>query len=280
MLDEGTGRVAVSECPVQNPCMSKADRLRSLHRSGTFVIPNPDDVGAARLLARLGFQALASTSSGFAATLGRRDMHVTLEELVEHAAALAAATELPLSVDAERGFDDPAETVERLAQAGAAGCSIEDWNPTAGRIEPLTEAVARVRAAVDAGRQSGLVITARCENHLHGVNDLDDTIGRLVAYRDVGAECVYAPGLVDLDDISRVVTETRTAVNVLLRPGGPTVAQLAAVGVRRVSVGGALAYIARGAFVAAAERLLHDGTIDPHALFLDSRLAAQAWGET
>lgn len=258
--------------------MSTAARLRALHESGTFVIPNPDDVGAARLLAALGFPALATTSSGFAATLGRLDMQVTLDELVAHAAAIVEATDLPVSVDAERGFDDPAVTVARLAGVGAAGCSIEDWNPATGRIDDPDIAVSRVAAAVGAARTSGLVVTARCENLIHGVDDLDDTIGRLLAYRDAGADCLYAPGLVDLAHIARVVEETAAPVNVLLRPGGPSVAELASVGVRRVSVGGALARIARGAFAAAAQRLRDEGVIDPGEPFLPSDLASQAWG--
>ena len=258
--------------------MSTTARLRALHESGTFVIPNPDDAGAARLLAALGFPALATTSSGFAATLGRLDMHVTLDELVEHAASIVAATDLPVSVDAERGFDDPAVTVSRLADVGAAGCSIEDWNPATARIEDLGVAVERVSAAVGAARATGLVITARCENHIHGVDDLDDTIGRLIAYRDAGADCLYAPGLADIADIARVVGETAAPVNVLLRPGGPTVAELAAVGVRRVSVGGVLARIARGAFATAAARLRDEGRIDPQEPFLPADLAAAAWG--
>lgn len=263
----------------QTGAVSKVDRLRSLHGSGTFVMPNPDDVGAARLLARLGFPALATTSSGFAATLGRLDMHVELDELVGHAEAMVAATDLPLSVDAERGFDDPAVTVDRLAGAGAAGCSIEDWDPARGRIAPLAEAVERVGEAAGAARRAGgLVVTARCENHIHGVDDLDDTVARLVAYRDAGADCVYAPGLVDLDAVRRVVDETATAVNVLLVPGGPSVAELAGAGVRRISVGGHLSRIARGAFVDAARRLLDEGTLDPHGPRLDPRLAAEAWG--
>ena len=258
--------------------MSTTDRLRALHQSGTFIIPNPDDVGSARLLAALGFEALATTSSGFAATLGRLDMHVTLDELVAHAAAIAAATDLPVSVDAERGFNDPAETVRRLGEVGAAGCSIEDWNPATGRIEDLDVAVERVGAATDAARAAGMVITARCENHIRGVDELDDTIRRLIAYRDAGAECLYAPGLTSLDAIARVVDETATPLNVLLRPGGPTVGELASVGVRRISVGGALARIARGAFAAAAERLRDDGTLDPGASFLPADLAERAWG--
>jgi 2-methylisocitrate lyase-like PEP mutase family enzyme len=258
----------------------RVERFRSLHASGTFVMPNPDDVGSARLLASLGFEALATTSSGFAATLGRLDMHVSLDELVEHAASLVGATELPLSVDAERGFDDPGATVARLAEVDVAGCSIEDWDPGPGRIEPFDGAVARVRAAVEAAQATtGLVVTARCENHLRGVDDLDDTVARLVAYRDAGADCVYAPGLVDLGEIGRVVDETGIAVNVLLRPGGPSVADLAAAGVRRVSVGGALAWVARGAFLDAARRLRDDGTLDPDAPYLDRRAAQSAWGE-
>ena len=260
--------------------VTRIDRFRALHAEGTFLLPNPYDVGAARLLAALGFSAIASTSSGFAATLGRLDMNVSLDELLVHAGQLAAATDLPLNVDSERCFADDAagvtSTVEQLASAGAAGCSIEDWNPATGAIDPIEVATARVAAAASGAAPSGLVLTARCENHLHGVHDLDDTVARLVAYRDAGADVVYAPGLVQLDQIRRVVAETRVAVNVLILPGGPSVPELADVGVRRISTGGLLSSIAQGAMVSAARRLLEIGTVSRDEPFLDRELAAGA----
>lgn len=256
------------------------DRFRELHQSGTFVMPNPYDLGSARLLAALGFEALASTSAGFAATLGRLDMSVTREELLAHVAPLAAATSLPLNVDSERCFADDldgvTETVELLADAGAAGCSIEDWNPTSNAIDPIDVAAARVVAAAAGAGRTGIVLTARCENHLHGVKDLDDTITRLQAYVAAGAEVVYAPGLSDLGDIGRVVDEVGVPVNVLILPGGPSVAQLADAGVRRISTGGLLSRISHGAMVAAAERLRDEGVVSRSEPFLSPKLAAEA----
>lgn len=260
---------------------ARRDRLRDLHREGTFVIPNPFDRGSARLLAAMGFPSLATTSAGLANSRGRADMSITRDVLVDHVADLAPATELPLHVDAERCFaDDPdgvAETVGLLADAGAAGVSIEDWDPGAGRIEPFDVAVARVAAAATSAGEHGLVLTARCENLLHGVDDLDDTTARLVAYRDAGAEVVYAPALLDPDAIRRVVTETATAVNVLLLPGGPTVPELAALGVRRVSLGSALSNAAYGALVTSARHVLDQGAPDPAAPHLPGRLATAAF---
>jgi 2-methylisocitrate lyase-like PEP mutase family enzyme len=259
---------------------TSTDRFRSLHADGIFVMPNPHDVGAARLLAALGFPALASTSSGFAGTLGRLDMTVSREELLDHVAALCAAIDLPVNVDSERCYADDlpgvTETVELLAEAGAGGCSIEDWNPDTNSIDPLGVAVARVGAAAAGASRSGLVLTARCENHLHGINDLDDTIARLQAYVAAGAEVVYAPGLADLDEISRLVSAVGVPVNVLILPGGPSVAQLGEAGARRISTGGLLARIAFGAMVAAAERLRDDGVVDTSEPFLSRKLAADA----
>src|SRR5262245_30198664 len=186
-------------------------------------MPNPWDVGSARLLASAGFEALATTSAGFAWAIGKLDMQVTRDELVPHAAALAAATELPLNVDSERCFPNSAggvaETVRLLAEAGAAGCSIEDYDPALDRTEPIHEAAARVAEAASA---TDLVLTARCENHLHGIDDLGDTIARLVAYRDAGADVVYAPGLRDLDAIAKLVDAVGVPVNVLALPHGPS----------------------------------------------------------
>jgi len=193
---------------------------------------------------------------------------------------MTAAVDVPFNVDSERCFAEDlpgiAETVAALAGAGAAGCSIEDWDPAHQRIDEITHAVARVRAAADAASAHGVLLTARCENHLHGINDLDDTIRRLCAYRDAGARAVYAPGLTDLGEIERVVTAVGVAVNVLLWPGGPTVAELANVGVRRVSVGGTLARIAHGAVVQAAQQLLAEGAIDP-GLMVDGALLRRAF---
>jgi 2-methylisocitrate lyase-like PEP mutase family enzyme len=243
--------------------MDSRSRFHELHaRSRIFVMPNPWDIGSARLLESLGFEALATTSSGFAASLGRLDQHVSRDELVAHVAAITAATSVPLNVDSENCFPDApggvAETVRLLGEAGAGGCSIEDYDPRGDRIEELDVAVARVAEA--AGAADGIVLTARCENFLHGRPDLDDTIARLVAYRDAGAHCVYAPGLRDLDDIKRVVDETGVAVNVLLLPSGPSTSELESVGVRRASTGGALAAASYGALLAAGRELREQGT--------------------
>ncbi|ASW56301.1 isocitrate lyase/phosphoenolpyruvate mutase family protein [Plantactinospora sp. KBS50] len=238
--------------------------FRLLHSAGTFVLPNPWDVPSARLLEHLGFPALATTSSGFAASLGRADQHVTRDELVAHVGALTAAVRVPVSVDAERGYaEDPAgvaETVQLLADAGASGVSIEDYDPGTGRITPFEAAVERVAAAASVCNRYGMVLTGRAENHLYGINDLSDTIARLTAYRDAGATCVYAPGLADHADIARVVDEVGVAVNVLALRDGPTVPQLADLGVRRVSTGGSLAWAAYGALVHAATELRDGGT--------------------
>jgi 2-methylisocitrate lyase-like PEP mutase family enzyme len=236
------------------------DRFRELHAAGLFVMPNPWDVGSARLLAGMGFAALATTSSGFAASLGRQDGEVSRDELLGHVTALAAAVDVPLSVDAERCFaDDPAgvaETVRLLGEAGAAGLSIEDWNPATGRIEDQATAVERVGAAAEVARSAGMVLTARAEQHLHGNPDLADTIDRLRAYHVAGAEVVFAPGLRALADIERVVRAVEAPVNVLRLPGMPALGELAAAGVRRVSVGGALARTAYEAAAEAARELL------------------------
>lgn len=240
--------------------MNVRDRFRALHAGGLFVIPNPWDVGSAKLFVELGFPALATTSSGHAATLGKADQQVTRDELLTHVAAMTAAVDVPISVDAERGFaDDPAgvaETVALLAEAGAAGCSIEDYDPATGRIEELAVAVDRVAAAAEAARAAGLVLTARAERPLHGGEPLDDTIDRLAAFRDAGAEVVYAPGLREHADIQRLVAAVGVPVNVLAMPGTPAIGELAAAGVRRVSTGGALARTAYTAARRAAADLL------------------------
>jgi 2-methylisocitrate lyase-like PEP mutase family enzyme len=240
------------------------EQFRALHASECFVMPNAWDVGSARLLASLGFPALATTSSGHAATLGRLDQHVTRDEMLAHAEQLAGAVDVPLSVDSEHCFaDDHAgivATVELIARTGAAGCSIEDYDPAAGRLYPRDIAIERVAAAAGAARSHGLVLTARAENHLYGSDDLDDTVTRLQAYRDAGADVVYAPGLVEISDIARLVRDVDTAVNVLAHPKGPSTSELAEAGVRRISTGGALCFAAYGALTRAARELLDAGT--------------------
>jgi 2-methylisocitrate lyase-like PEP mutase family enzyme len=246
----------------------KARRFLALHHSERpLLLPNPWDRGSAMLLASLGFQALATTSSGFAATLGRLDGSVSREEAVGHAAAIVEATDLPVSADLENGFaDEPsgvAETLRLALAAGLAGCSVEDFS---GREDaPIYDrglAAERVAAAAEAahGGPVHLVLTARAENHLHGRPDLADTIARLQAYQEAGADVLYAPGLSGLDDIRQVVASVDRPVNVLALPGAPTVAELAAAGVGRVSVGGAFAFAALGAVVEAARELRTEGT--------------------
>jgi 2-methylisocitrate lyase-like PEP mutase family enzyme len=241
------------------------DRFRELHASGTFVMPNPWDIGTARRLAKLGFPALATTSAGHAASLGKRDGQVTRDELAAHVATLTPAVDLPFNVDAERCFADTpegvAETVHLLAEAGAAGLSIEDYDPATGALDDRDTAAERVRAAAEAALAHGVTLTGRAEGILRGLGDLDDAIGRLQAYRDAGADVVYAPLLTDLGDIARVVDEVGLPVNVLVLPGGPTVAQLAEVGVRRISTGSLLANVADQALTRAATELRDEGTI-------------------
>ncbi|MGH8913030.1 MAG: isocitrate lyase/PEP mutase family protein [Acidimicrobiia bacterium] len=260
---------------------SLRSRFADLHSDDCFVMPNAWDIGSARILEALGFQAIATTSSGHAASLGRMDQRVTLDELLEHARLLASAVELPVSVDAERCFvDDPqgvAATVERIAETGAAGVSIEDYNPETG-IEQVEMAVERVAAAADAATSAGMTLTARAENHLYGIDDLEDTIARLTAYLRAGAHVVYAPGLADIDQIRRVVVETGAAVNVLARADGPNLARLRDSGVRRVSTGGALAFAAYGALAAAGRELLSAGTSNYIGRALSSEDRHRAFG--
>ena len=245
-------------------------RFRALHAADRlFVMPNPWDVGSARLLAASGFEALATTSAGFAWALGKHDQTVSRDELVAHVAELAAATDLPLNVDSERCYPEDAggvaETVALLAGAGAAGFSIEDYDPAANGMDEVGVAAERVAAAAEAahGLDEPLLLTARAENHIRGVDDLDDTIARLLAYREAGADALYAPGLTDLEQIAAVVSAVEIPLNVLILPGGPTVAELAEVGVRRVSTGSLLAGSAYGALVEAARVLQTDGTAPP-----------------
>jgi 2-methylisocitrate lyase-like PEP mutase family enzyme len=229
-------------------------------------MPNPWDVGSARLLESAGFEALATTSAGFAWSLGRLDQNVSRDELVAHVAMVAAATELPLNVDSERCYpDDPGgvtRTVDLLAEAGAAGFSIEDFDPHTGSMDDIAAAAERVAEAAEASRRQDepLVLTGRAENHIRGVDDLDDTIARLIAYRDAGADVVYAPGLTELAQIARVVEAVQVPLNVLALPPAPSVAELASVGVRRISTGSLLAGVAYGALLEGARELREEGT--------------------
>ncbi len=246
----------------------QARRFLELHRPGEpLLLANAWDRGSAKLLASLGFDALATTSGGFAATLGRLDGNVTREEAIAHCAELVAAVDVPVSADLENGFAHDAagvaETIAMALDAGLAGCSIEDYSgDAAAPIYAIEQAAERVAAAAERAHAGPvhLVLTARAENHLHGRDDLDDTIARLRAYERAGADVLYAPGLTELADICRVVDAVGLPVNVLARPGAPSVSELAAVGVARVSVGGAFAYAALGAVVDAARELRDHGT--------------------
>jgi 2-methylisocitrate lyase-like PEP mutase family enzyme len=246
----------------------RADRFRALHRPGEpLLIPNPWDAGSARLLASLGFQALATTSSGFAATLGRLDGSVTEEEALAHAAEVVAATELPVSADLENGFADSpegvAETARGAVAAGLAGFSIEDFSGHPGDpIYSLQGAAERVRTAAEVAHAgpARLVLTARAENFLHGHEDLDDTIARLQAYQEAGADVLYAPGPTSAEMIGAIVASVDLPVNVLVRAGSPTVAELAQLGVSRISVGGSFAFAAIDAVASAGRELLEHGT--------------------
>ncbi|HEU4448436.1 MAG TPA: isocitrate lyase/phosphoenolpyruvate mutase family protein [Gaiellaceae bacterium] len=237
----------------------KAEAFRALHAGEAFVIPNPWDAGSARVLAALGFCALASTSSGFAFTLGRLDGGVTLDEVVEHAAALDRATDLPLSVDLENGYghdpEDAALAITRVAEAGAVGGSIEDYDGSGGLYE-LDHAVARIAAAVEAARGLAFpfTLTARAENHIRGNPDLRDTIARLQAFEEAGADVLYAPGLRTGEEIRAVCEAVSRPVNVLARPG-LSLAEVVAAGARRVSVGGGLTWVAASAMAAAAREI-------------------------
>jgi len=237
----------------------KAEAFRALHAGDPFVIPNPWDAGSARVLAALGFRALATTSSGFAFTLGRLDGAATLDEVVDHVAVLARATDLPVSVDLEDGHGaDPGVAISRVAEVGAVGGSIEDWDRE--RLYGLDEAVERVRASVAAARAVGFpfTLTARAENHIRGNPDLDDTIARLQAFESAGADVVYAPGLSDLNDIRALCAAVSKPVNVLARPT-LTFQELADAGAQRVSVGGSLTWAAVQALVEAATAIRDRG---------------------
>jgi len=257
----------MERCPAQ---VEKGRAFRALHgREGAFIIPNPWDAGTARLLAHLGFEALATTSAGYAFSAGQPDNTIDRGEMLAHVSAIASATELPVSADLENGYaDDPetvAETIRLAAAAGAVGGSIEDMSRQPGRpIYERTHAVERIRAAAEAVRALPFpfTLTARAENYLAGRPDLEDTIARLQAYQMAGADVLYAPGLTGKDDIAAIVGAVHRPVNVVMGLQGAqlSLAELSAIGVRRVSVGSALSRAALGAFLRAAREMLEHGT--------------------
>ncbi len=263
-----------------------AARFLELHRPGApLLIPNPWDIGSARLLAALGFEALATTSSGFAASLGRLDGSVTRDEAITHAAQIVSASDVPVSADLENGFaDDPegvAETARLAVGAGLAGFSVEDWSRDREAIYEPEAATERVAAAVEVAHAAParVVVTARAENHLHGREDLADTIARLQAYQAAGADVLYAPGPTRAEDLRAIVSSVDRPVNVLARPGSPPVAELAQLGVSRISVGGAFAFAAVEALVAAARELREQGTYGfTEAAGAGVRAAREAFG--
>jgi 2-methylisocitrate lyase-like PEP mutase family enzyme len=245
-----------------------AQRFLSLHRGDSpLLMPNPWDRGSAMLLESLGFGALATTSSGFAATLGRLDGMVTREEAIAHAAEVAEAVDVPVSADLENCFaDDPsgvAQTVRLAIDAGLAGCSVEDFSGRqSDTIYDPGLAAERVAAAAEAAHSGSdhLVLTARAENYVHGRFDLADTISRLQSFQEAGADVLFAPGVRELDEIRELVSSVDLPVNVLVLPGMPSVSELGEAGVSRLSVGGAFAFAAFGAAATAGRELLEDGT--------------------
>jgi 2-methylisocitrate lyase-like PEP mutase family enzyme len=255
----------------------KAADFRALHEGEAFIIPNPWDAGSAKVLAALGFKALASTSSGFAFTLGRLDGNVTLDELSDHVRALDQATALPVSVDLENGFgpdpEDAAVAIARAAEAGAVGGSIEDYDP-GGSLYEVEHAAERVAAACEAARGLSFqfMLTARAENQIRGNPDLDDTIARLLAYERAGGDVLYAPGLRSAEEIRAVCEATSKPVNVLARPG-LSLSEIVAAGARRISVGGALTWVAVGAMATAAEEMRDAGDFSS----LAARVQIEEW---
>ncbi len=239
---------------------AKGEALRDLHTGEPFVIPNPWDAGSAKMLAALGFKALATTSGGFAFTLGRPDGGVTLDEVCEHVTAIDAATPLPVSTDLENGYgpkpEDAAEAVRRAAEAGAVGGSIEDFDPDGGLYETAL-ATERVAAAVEAARALDFpfTLTARAENFLRGNPDLEDTIARLQAFEGAGADVLYAPFLKTTEEMSAVCSAVSKPVNMLGLASGPSVAEIFAAGAQRISIGSSLTWVAYGAAHAAATAL-------------------------
>ena len=252
--------------------VEKGAAFAELHRrSGAFIIPNPWDVGSARLLAHLGFEALATSSAGYAFSIGKPDNAVGREAMLAHAAAVAAATDLPVSIDLENGFGDApevvAETIRLAAATGAVGGSIED--ATERTDDPLYDralAVERIKAAAEIVRDLSFpfMLTARAENYLVGKPDLKDTIERLQMYQEAGADVLYAPGLTSKDDMATLISSVDRPVNVLLGLKGVklTVDDMSTIGAKRISVGSGLARCALGAFLRAARDMREHGTFD------------------
>lgn len=263
----------------------KRTRFREAHVKGSpLIMPNPADRGEARVLASIGFAALATTSGGFAATLGRPDYQVSRDEAIAHAASIVSSVEVPVSADLENGFGDlPADvsvTVTRAVDVGLAGCSIEDYTTRQdAALYRIDEAAERVAAAAEAAHHTpgpGLVLTARAENYLRGRPDLGDTIRRFQAFQQAGADALYAPGMTALSEIATLVSEVDLPVNVLLMAGGPSVAELAQAGVARISVGSAFHNVALGALARAGRQLLQDGSAAWMDLAAEGRTAAAA----
>jgi 2-methylisocitrate lyase-like PEP mutase family enzyme len=260
-----------------NTQAAKGRRFRELHEGEPFVMPNPWDVGAARVLEALGFPALATTSSGFAFTLGRADGTVALDEMAEHVGALASATAVPLSVDLENGYGpeprDAAGAIERVIESGAVGGSIEDYDRDDRRLYDIGRAAERVAAAADVAHAAAFpfIVTARAENHIRDNPDLDDTIARLTAYANAGADVLFAPGLGAIGDVRRVCDAVSKPVNVLAWPAS-TLTEIFEAGAQRVSVGGRLTWVAIAAMTDAATRLA-DGDLSG----LEADAPPRAW---
>ena len=255
----------------------KGERFRALHAGEAFIIPNPWDAGSAKVFAALGFEALATTSSGFAFTLGRSDGATSLDEVCAHVAVLDAATDLPVSTDLENGYgpdpSDAANAIRRAAEAGAVGGSIEDYDRS-GRIYECGHAAERVAAAADAVAKLDFpfMLAGRAENHIRGNPDLDDTIGRLQAYEAAGADVLYAPGLRTVDEIRTVCDAVSKPVNVLAVPA-LSFEEIAGAGAQRVSVGGALTWVAAKAFADAATAIRDRGDFSA----LTARVPLDEW---
>jgi len=250
------GAEAVS--PAQSQQRALAAQFHALHDEGFFFLPNPWDRGSARMLIELGAVALATTSAGLGRAIGKDDQEVTRDELIAHVADITAAVEVPVSVDSEMLFPNEAggitQSVALLAQAGASGVSIEDYDPATQSVQPLSRAVEAVSEAVEACNAHGLVLTARSEGWLYGSRDLDETLERLQAFEAAGAHCLYAPGLTSIVDIELVVSETTAPLNVLAMNDTPPLDELAAVGVRRASTGSGLHTVAAEAARSEAQR--------------------------
>jgi 2-methylisocitrate lyase-like PEP mutase family enzyme len=278
------GVATVVHMPTQQ---QKAERFLALHHGDQpLLLANPWDAGSAKALTTIGYQALATTSSGSAAALGRLDGTVTRDEAIAHARVIVDATDVPISADLENAFaDEPdavAYTIELALGTGLAGGSVEDYDPIRDTIYDADIAGERVQAAAEVAHAGTVrfVLTARAENYLHGRRDLADTIERLQAFQTAGADVLYAPGLTDVDEIRTLVEAVDRPVNVLALPGGPTVGELATVGVKRVSIGGAFAWVALDALAAAAKEFLEAGTYGfARQVGAGRALAQQAFGD-